>query len=147
MNIDKESPIAKVRNQLSPIVSYFSLMKELRIMHSQQKETVEEINKQLELERLVEESYQYIQDTNLVKLLQLIRNDNLWFDNHDFIIDLTIALTEAFEAGERHAHDCKCGECDFCQSKGVNEPNFLEWFKSFKVRSQELPYLSLKGKL
>jgi len=68
---DPEPPIAKVRNKLQPIVTYFYFLKMLDNKEIEE-EKVESIKK------MVRETYNHIQTKNMEELLLLIKNDNLW---------------------------------------------------------------------
>ena len=65
---EPESPIAKVRNSLSPIVNYFFMIKELET----NKEDEEELKKFLEQE------LNQIQNHSLPRLLELIQDNENW---------------------------------------------------------------------
>jgi hypothetical protein len=66
-----EPPIAKVRNKLSPMVTYFSFRKML------DNGEVDE-DKRDYLQKLVDECYNLIQNGNMEALLLLIKDDKLW---------------------------------------------------------------------
>lgn len=80
--MEKESSIAKVRNKLSPIVTYFCMRKMIddNQIPEEKKESIQ---------KLINETYIMIQDHNMNDLLSLIKNDDLWLprDNLHHLTD------------------------------------------------------------
>ena len=68
---EPESSIAKVRNQLSPIVNYFAMRRMIDEgnLHPEEEDY---------LKIIIEEQYQFIQNGNMEKLLSLIKDNSIW---------------------------------------------------------------------
>lgn len=70
--MEEESSIAKVRNKLSPIVTYFSMKQLLDTTTS-----LTSSDKSF-LENKIQEEYKNIQKVYLLDLLTLIKDDSIW---------------------------------------------------------------------
>lgn len=80
LNREPESSIAKLRNKLSPMISYFSMKREFKQFLENGTGELANIDetKLIELMEIMNEQLNFILDGNLQEVLDLVNNNSIW---------------------------------------------------------------------